>query len=87
MADNFHGYFELTWAILSTIGLNNFLLGFLILSIIGSCPIAAVPIIVSAAGAVANGLCVVAFYSTYPIHGRIIAAAIADICWLVGLPC
>lgn len=43
--------------------------------------------ITPAAGAVANGLCVVAFYSSSKVHGEIAAAAVADICWLLlGLP-
>jgi hypothetical protein len=50
-------YFEESWAILSTIGLINVLFGFMIIAITSLSPLALVPIITSAAGAIANGLC------------------------------
>ncbi|OJJ35775.1 hypothetical protein ASPWEDRAFT_51750 [Aspergillus wentii DTO 134E9] len=61
-------YYELSWSILSTIGL---LLTILIY----------IPIIVSAACAVANGLCYFAFYTPYSIPNRATASALADILW------
>jgi len=42
-----------------------------------------VPIIVSAAGAIANGLCYYAFYADYPKTGTVVAAAVADVTWLI----
>jgi hypothetical protein len=76
-------YFEESWAILSSIGVINVLFGFVIIGIIEKSPIAAVPIVVSAAGAIANGLCYYAFYADYAISSTIAAAAIGDIMWLV----
>ena len=78
-------YFELSWGILSTIGLVNFLNGLMVLGIIGFAPVCLVPIVVSASGAVANGLCYVAFYTNYPPKGRAVASALADATWLVGV--
>ena len=77
-------YFELSWAILSTIGLVNSLHGLVVLGIVGFCHIVFVPIAVSAAGALANGLCFYAFYSEHVLAGKIAASAVADIAWLVS---
>ena len=79
-------YFEESWAILSSIGLVNVLFGFMIVGITSLSPVSLVPIIVSAAGAIANGLCYYAFYADYPKTGTVIAAAMADITWLVSIP-
>lgn len=76
-------YFELGWAILSSIGLVNVLCGLMVRGIIGPSQVILVPIVVSAAGAIANGLCYAAFYTTYPLYGRLAAGVIADIGWLV----
>ncbi|KAJ6436367.1 short-chain dehydrogenase [Purpureocillium lavendulum] len=67
----------------------NVFFGVMILGIVGRCRIAVVPIVASAAGALANGLCYVAWYSDYPLHGRMVASPFADAAWLVqeaGLP-
>lgn len=48
-------YFEESWAILSSIGLINVLLGLMIIGITSLSPLALVPIITSAAGSIANG--------------------------------
>ncbi|KAK8912050.1 hypothetical protein VCV18_013030 [Metarhizium anisopliae] len=90
MAPDAPVYFDLSWAILSTVGLANFLLGFMVLGITGASRSVAVPMIVSAAGALGNGLCVVAFYSQYPLPGRLVAIVLSDTSWLVeeaGLSC
>lgn len=58
-------YFEESWAILSSIDLVNVLFGFMIIGITTLSPLALVPIITSAAGAIANGLCYYAFYADY----------------------
>src|SRR5690606_6213835 len=52
-------------------------------------PVVIVPIICSAAAALANGLCFYGFYTTYPVVNRAIASGFADIFWLIqegGLP-
>jgi hypothetical protein len=76
-------YFEESWAILSSISLINILFGFMIIGITTRSPVSLVPIIVSAAGAIANGLCYYAFYADYPKTGTVVAAAVADVAWLI----
>ncbi|PVH71604.1 hypothetical protein DL98DRAFT_577278 [Cadophora sp. DSE1049] len=76
-------YFEQSWAILSSIGIVNVLFGFMIIGITSPSPVSLVPIVVSAAGAIANGLCYYAFYADYPQTGTVAAAAVADIAWLI----
>ncbi|KAH6984746.1 hypothetical protein BKA56DRAFT_631092 [Ilyonectria sp. MPI-CAGE-AT-0026] len=77
-------YYELSWSILSTIGIGNVLFGFLVCSITSFSQISAVPVITSAAGAVANGLCFYAFYAEgTPVKGQAVASAFADLLWLV----
>jgi hypothetical protein len=77
-------YFEGSWAILSTIGLANFLYGLAIVSITRLSVIVAVPLVVSIATAIANGLCYYAFYEDYPRSQQAIASAFADLFWLVS---
>jgi hypothetical protein len=77
-------YYEESWAILSTIGLVNILFGFMVIGITTLSPISIVPIVVSVAGAIANGLCYYAFYADYPTTGTVVAAAFADVTWLVS---
>lgn len=77
-------YFETSWAILSTIGLCNILFGLTIIGIIGRTPVIAVPITVSAAGGLANGLCYYAFYTNPPPANAAAASAIADLMWMVS---
>lgn len=79
-------YFEGSWAILSTIGINNVIFGFIVVGVTGYSPIALVPIIVSTAGAVANGLCFYALYANYAKTPTVIAAVFADLFWLVCHP-
>ena len=76
-------YYELSWAILSTIGLTNVGFGLMVVGIAGFSPIALVPIIVSAAGAIANGLCYYSFYAVNPVTNTAVASGIADLTWLV----
>lgn len=78
-------YFELSWAILSTMSLGVLFLGLLVRGITGRSIVLIVPLVASAAGALANGLCYVAFYSSYPLYWRLTASAIADISWLVRI--
>jgi hypothetical protein len=79
-------YFELSWAILSTIGLFNVFLGFMVIGIAGFSMVSLVPMIVSVAMAVANGLCYYAFYADNAVTNKAVASAFADIFWLVGDP-
>ncbi|KAF5696642.1 hypothetical protein FMUND_15631, partial [Fusarium mundagurra] len=77
-------YFELSWSILSTIGIGNVLFGFLVCNITSFSQISAVPLITSAAGAIANGLCYYAFYAKgNPVKGKAVASAFADLFWLL----
>ena len=76
-------YYELSWSILSTIGIVNVLLGLMVAGITSFSHVVLVPIVVSAAGALANGMCYYAFYASYPIPSQAVASAIADVCWLV----
>ncbi|KAH7391687.1 hypothetical protein BKA66DRAFT_568102 [Pyrenochaeta sp. MPI-SDFR-AT-0127] len=76
-------YFEGSWAILSTIGINNVIFGFIVVGVTGFSPIALVPIVVSMAGAVANGLCFYALYANYSKTPTVVAAIFADLLWLV----
>jgi len=76
-------YYELSWAILSTIGLTNMCFGLMVVGIVGFSPIVLVPFIVSAACALANGMCYYAFYADYPIVNAAVASAFADLAWLI----
>ncbi|KAE8555584.1 hypothetical protein EYB25_000282 [Talaromyces marneffei] len=76
-------YFEYSWAILSSIGIANVLFGFTVISITNLSQISILPVIVSAAGAIANGLCYCAYYADYPKTPTAVASALADIAWLV----
>ncbi|KAH8812226.1 hypothetical protein F5884DRAFT_784797 [Xylogone sp. PMI_703] len=76
-------YFEESWAILSSICLIDVLFGLMVVAITSVSPISLVPIVTSAAGAIANGLCYYAFYADYPKTGTAVAGAMADISWLV----
>ncbi|KAF2029848.1 hypothetical protein EK21DRAFT_66839 [Setomelanomma holmii] len=76
-------YFESSWSILSTIGLVNSLCGFMVVGITGYSALALVPIVVSVAAALANGLC---FYALYEHHDRtatLVGGIFADIFWLI----
>ena len=78
-------YFEGSWSILSSIGLINVMLGLIVVGITGFSPISVVPIIVSIAGSIANGLCFYAYYADYNRTATLIAAIFADLAWLVML--
>ncbi|KAF6816557.1 hypothetical protein CSOJ01_02939 [Colletotrichum sojae] len=77
-------YFELSWSILSTIGAANVIFGLLIVGITTFSQITVVPIISSAAGAVANGLVYYAYYDeTYSLKQKAAASAFGDLFWLI----
>jgi hypothetical protein len=79
-------YYELSWSILSSIGLFTALLSTWAVFTTRPSPLSYIPIIVSVAGAVANGLCYFSFYTSRPASNRAAASAVADILWLVSLP-
>jgi len=58
-------------------------LGVIVAGIVGFSFLSAVPIVVSAACAIANGLCYYSSYSHYSVNHKAIAGAFADIAWLV----
>lgn len=76
-------YFEQCWAILSTIGIGNVLCGLTVISITKFSSVVLIPIIVSVACAIANGLCYYAFYTDYPVINTVVASGFADFFWLV----
>ncbi|OCL07495.1 hypothetical protein AOQ84DRAFT_294995 [Glonium stellatum] len=74
-------YFEMSWSILSTIGLVNTFIGFMVIAITGLSGLSILPSIVSAACALANGLCYYAYYTDCPKPARMGASVVADIAW------
>ena len=76
-------YFELSWAILSSVSLVNVFIGILIVGITDVAGLSLLPIIVSGCGAVANGLCYYAFYGDYRTSNRVAGSVLADLFWLV----
>lgn len=78
-------YLATTYAILSTIGLNNVFIGLMIGGIVGECSVALlVPIITSAGCALGNGLGYYAWGSGYPVANRAVAAALSNFTWMVS---
>jgi hypothetical protein len=81
-------YYELSWSILSTIGIANVLFGLMVAGITSFGPVSIVPIVTSAAGAIANGLCYYAFYDkSNTATTQAVASVFADILWLVSVFC
>jgi hypothetical protein len=76
-------YFELSWSILSSIGIFALGLSLLVIATTGLSPLSVVAPVVSIAGAVANGLCYFAFYTNYNVDSRVAASIFADFLWLV----
>ncbi|KAL2836198.1 hypothetical protein BJY01DRAFT_238351 [Aspergillus pseudoustus] len=76
-------YFELSWSILSSIGLFITFVGVWAIFISRPSPLAYIPIIVSISCAIANGACYFAFYTDHATPNRAAASAIADIFWLI----
>ncbi|KAJ3528439.1 hypothetical protein NM208_g10195 [Fusarium decemcellulare] len=75
-------FFELSWSILSTICMCNVLFGFLVCGITSFTPLAAVVMISSAAGAIADGVCFYANYGDHPDMNKAIASVFCDIFWV-----
>lgn len=88
MSDDFEVavYFQSSWAILSTIGIGNVLFGMTVVGITSLSPISLIPIVTSASGAVANGLCYYYNFGGYPLPNSAAASAVADVLWMVCLP-
>ena len=76
-------YYEVSWSILSTIGIANTLFGLVIVAITSLTPVVVVPIVCSMACALANGLCYYAFYTYNPLVNRAVACVFADFFWLI----
>lgn len=70
---------------LSTIGLINALFGLMVIGITGYSPIILVPIVVSVAAAIANGLYHYVFYEDHETAALVLGAVFADTSWLVKL--
>ncbi len=71
--------------ILSTIGLNNFLVGLMVAGIVGEFSILVlVAIVDSAAVCLANGLAYYAFDADFPTINKAVASVFADLAWLVS---
>ncbi|USP74844.1 uncharacterized protein yc1106_02118 [Curvularia clavata] len=82
-SDSVLPYFELSWSILSTFDLLHVVAALLIVPITGFSTLWAVPVVCSITSAIANGLCYVAYYSDASTNSKVIAAALADIFWLI----
>ncbi|KAF4464297.1 hypothetical protein FALBO_8866 [Fusarium albosuccineum] len=74
-------FFELSWSILSTVCIGNVLFGFLVCGITRFTPLAFVPIISSAAGAIANGLAYYTNYGDHPTVATAVTSVLGDILW------
>lgn len=78
-------YFQLALAIQSTIGLFNVILGLMVAGILGGFSATLlVPIITSAACALANGIAYIAYHGDYPVVNKAVADVIANLGWLVS---
>ncbi|KAL3470889.1 hypothetical protein BJX99DRAFT_250875 [Aspergillus californicus] len=76
-------YFELSWSILSSIGLFVTFVGIWALFISRPSPLTYIPIVVSISCAIANGACYFAFYTQHAIPNRAAASGFADFFWLI----
>ncbi|KFH43339.1 hypothetical protein ACRE_059080 [Hapsidospora chrysogenum ATCC 11550] len=78
-------YYESSWAILSTICIGNVLFGWIIIGIAGLSASSLIPLVTSAAGAIANGLCYYVYYQDpAPPRGNATGASVvADVMWLI----
>lgn len=77
-------YFEHSWSILSSIGIFAAMMSGFVIALMSLTLLTIVPLIVSIACSVANGLCYYAFYTTHKTEGRMAASIIADLMWLVS---
>ncbi|KAM0201604.1 hypothetical protein ACHAPQ_009662 [Fusarium lateritium] len=76
-------FFELSWSILCTICIGNVALGCLVCGITSWTLLAAVPMLSSAAGAIANGLCYYVYYEKHSPLSTAIASVFSDVFWLI----
>ncbi|EXK26501.1 hypothetical protein FOXG_22280 [Fusarium oxysporum f. sp. lycopersici 4287] len=76
-------FFELSWSILCTICFANVFLGALVCGITSWTLLAAVPMISSGAGAIANGLCYYVYYEKRAKITTVVLSVFGDVCWLV----
>ncbi|KAF4987137.1 hypothetical protein FDECE_15581 [Fusarium decemcellulare] len=77
-------YFDSNWATLSTIGLITMLFSVLILGITKLSYLSIVPLVVSAAGAIANGLSYYGQYENTQPTTSAVVWAVADVLWMVS---
>lgn len=78
-------YFEVSSSVISTIGLFNILVSVMVIGITDTFPVVVVvPIVVSAACALANGLSYVAYIAVYPIVNTSVARAFTGFFWTVS---
>ncbi|KAH7014797.1 hypothetical protein EDB80DRAFT_636587 [Ilyonectria destructans] len=75
-------FFEVSWSILSMICMGNVLFGCVVCGITSFSLLALVPIISSAGGAIACGLCFYIYYQDNPVTNRAVASVFGDIFWL-----
>lgn len=76
-------YFETSWSILSTLSIFNILFGIVVIRLTTISPISLVPIIISAASALANGLSYIVEYSDGSKTSISVAAVFAEFALLV----
>ncbi|KAL3464519.1 hypothetical protein BJX64DRAFT_286329 [Aspergillus heterothallicus] len=80
-------FYETSWGILSTIGVFLAIASVSVILMTSICTLNFVPLIVSVACALANGLCYYAYYTGQGPHtGRLVASIFADIFWLIQEP-
>jgi hypothetical protein len=72
-------FFELSWSILCTICIRNVFLGCLVCGITNWTLLAAVPMLSSAAGAIANRLCYYVYYEKHLPKSTTVVSVFSDI--------
>jgi hypothetical protein len=78
-------FLNTTEGILSTVGLNNVLIGLMVAGIVGEFSVLVlVAIVNSAAVCLANGLSYYAYIADYPTINKAVASVFADLAWLVS---
>ncbi|KAI9367639.1 hypothetical protein BJX61DRAFT_283620 [Aspergillus egyptiacus] len=76
-------FFELSWGVLSTIGVFLVFASISLTLVTKPCVLNFIPLVISVACAVANGACYYAYYTNGPETGRVAASIFADIFWMI----
>ncbi|KPM42933.1 hypothetical protein AK830_g3598 [Neonectria ditissima] len=76
-------FFEVSWSILSVICMGNVLFGCVVCGITSFTLLALVPIISSAGGAIACGLCYYIYYQEHASTSRAVASVFGDLFWMI----